>query len=84
MNQATDFFMETHKVEVSLDKSGRGSVTLDGRPIATTYLKVESRAGEGTAKVTLGLVAEVSLRAEVAEGELQFRIEDVVIAGGEK
>jgi hypothetical protein len=48
-----------HKIELNIDLRGRGSILLDGRPVACRAIRISGRAGQPN-KVTLQLLADVS------------------------
>lgn len=77
MSEATEFFPPpTHKVSVTVNEKGWGSVKLDGRELNTTYVKVESVAGHPPT-VTIAVLADVQIAVDVPAKELDLRTFEV-------
>jgi len=73
VSEASEFFPPpTHKVNITVNEKGLGSVKLDGRELNTTYVKVESVAGHPPT-VTIAVLADVQVAAAVPTVALDLR-----------
>lgn len=56
----------SHKIEFDINRVGKGTVTLDGRPLHCRAFRVSGQCGK-LSKVTIQLLADVSGKVEIED-----------------